>query len=267
MDSVAWWLALYFTPGVGPRLFRRLVERFGDPEAACAAPSEELTDIPRLGPTLAERIQAVDPAPVEAELFSLYDEGIDVVTLADPAYPRYLRWIPDAPPVLFLRGCVMEADESAVAVVGSRRASPAGQERARCLAAALAEAGYTVVSGLAQGIDTAAHHGALDVGGRTLAVLGSGIRVIHPRENARLAEAIADSGALLSELHPNAPPRGATLMARDRIISGLSLGVVVVEAEEGSGSLDTGHSSPGAKPGPSRFRCRLRRAGESATAG
>ena len=239
MESTGWWLALYFAPGVGPRLFRRLVDRFGDPETACAASLEELTSIPRLGPVLAERIRAVDPASLEAELYSLYDEGIDVLTLADPGYPRHLQWIPDAPPILFTRGTITDKDERSVSVVGSRRASPVGTQTSHNLAAALAEAGYTVVSGLARGIDMAAHQGALEAGGRTLAVLGSGIRVVQAAGSAELAREIETSGALLSELHPNAPPRGGTLMARDRIISGLSLGVIVVEAEPDSGSLDT----------------------------
>jgi DNA processing protein len=140
--------------------------------------------------------------------------------------------------VLFMRGALKRMDDNAVAIVGTREPSPAAVELAHTIGRELAARGLTVVSGLALGIDTAGHHGAIETG-RTIAVLGSGIRYVHPRENADLAEQITGCGAILSELHPDTPPRGQNLMARDRIISGLSRAVIVIEAGEKSGSLDT----------------------------
>jgi DNA processing protein len=177
---------------------------------------------------------------LEAELLSLQEQGIELLTWEDEQFPARLRELPDAPLVLFMRGALAAADERAVAIVGTRAPSTAGQKLAATLGRELAARGLTVVSGLALGTDTAAHLGALEAaGGRTLAVLGSGLGVIHPRENAQLAERIVGRGALVSELHPNTRPRGPQLMARDRIVSGLSRAVIVVEASEESGSLDT----------------------------
>jgi DNA processing protein len=191
-------------------------------------------------PVRAEQLLAMPIETLEAELLSLDDEGIDLLTWDDRRFPAHLRGLPDAPLVLFMRGSLLTSDPLAVAIVGARAASPAGIEVARVLGRELAARGLTIVSGLAPGVDTAAHRGALEsAAGRALAVLGSGLRFVHPRENVELAERIADRGALLSELHPNARPRGPQLMARDRIVSGLSRAVVVVEAGENSGSLDT----------------------------
>jgi DNA processing protein len=195
--------------------------------------------VPRIGEKTLRAIRAVRLEQVEAELLSLEDEGISMLVWDDEDYPANLRAAADAPPLLFVRGTVLPEDARAVAIVGTRTPSSRGLENAHITAAALAVRGLTVISGLALGVDTAAHTGTLEAGGRTLAVLGSGLRAIHPRSNAELAERIAVSGALLSELHPNTPVRGSQLMARDRIISGLSRAVVVVEARLESGSLDT----------------------------
>ncbi len=174
------------------------------------------------------------------EVASLSDEGVQVVTWDDEEYPTNLRLVRDAPPVLFVRGDLCPEDAAAVAIVGTRQPTEKAAALAETLAYELARRGLTIVSGLALGIDAAAHRGALRAdGGRTLAVLGSGLRIIHPRENASLADEIAGRGALLSELHPNTPPRGQSLMARDHIIAGLCRAVIVVEAGEKSGSLDT----------------------------
>jgi DNA processing protein len=173
-------------------------------------------------------------------LYSLSEEGVAVLTLDDDAYPALLKQIGDAPPVLFVRGAFAKSDARAVAIVGTREPTERGVRIAHDLAHGLSARGFSIVSGLARGIDTAVHRGALDAKGRTLVVLGSGIRVIHPRENASLADEIANGrGALLSELHPSAPPSGPNLMARDRVTSGLARGVIVVEAAKASGSLDT----------------------------
>ena len=234
------WLALSMIQGIGGTTARKLVERFGTVDSVFEVDEANLLAVPRVTPDIARQIRNTSLENVEAELASLDDEGITVVTLDDDDYPELLRAASDAPVVLFLCGQLRSADTRAVAVVGTREPSERGRQAAEELASELASRKWTIVSGLALGIDTAAHRGALAAkGGRTLAVLGSGLRVIHPRENVSLAEAIASRGALMSELHPATPPRGPQLMARDRIISGLSRAVIVVEAGEKSGSLDT----------------------------
>ena len=237
--SKAHWLALTSVPGVGAVTARRLLDRFGTVEAVFGADEADLRAIPRLPADFAARLRALSLDGLEDEITSLADEGIHVLTWDDESYPALLAGVADAPPVLFVRGRLDRRDAAAVAIVGTRQPSPAGLALARRLARRLAEQGVTVVSGLALGIDTAAHQGALEAEGRTLAVLGSGLRVVHPAQNSALAEQIAQRGALLSELAPTTPPRGPALMARDRIVSGLSRVVVVVEAGAGSGSLDT----------------------------
>ncbi len=236
--SSAHWLALTTIPGIGGVTARKLLERFGDVESIFTASLDELIEIPRITSAVAEQLLAAPIETLETELLSLDDEGIDLLTWDDPRFPAHLRALPDAPMVLFMRGSLQREDAQAVAIVGTRTPGERSIAIATTLGRELAARGLTVVSGLALGVDTAAHRGALDVG-RTLAVLGSGIRFIHPQENADLAEQIAGCGALLSELHPNTPPRGPSLMARDRIVSGLSRAVIVVEAGEKSGSLDT----------------------------
>ncbi len=238
--STVHWLALSAVPGIGGVTARRLVERFGSIEAVFAAPVQALAEVPRVTPEMAARLRALPLEAVEAELDELAAEGLAVLTWDDADYPANLRDLADAPPLLYLRGELLAEDADAVAIVGSRAATADGLARAQALARELAGRGLTVVSGLAQGIDEAAHRGALEArGGRTLAVPGSGLRAISPRSSRALAEAIERQGALLSELHPDAPPRGPQLMARDRILSGLSRAVIVVEAAERSGSLDT----------------------------
>jgi DNA processing protein len=238
--SKAHWVALSMIPGIGGTTARKLVERFGAVEAVFEADQADLLAVPRVTADIVRQIRNTLLENVEAELASLDDEGITVVTLEDDGYPELLRTVGDAPPVLFVRGQVRPADTRAVAIVGTRGPGDQGLQTAERLAGELAARGWTIVSGLALGIDTAAHRGALAApGGRTLAVLGSGLRVVHPSKNADLAQEIIARGALLSELHPSTPPRGPQLMARDRIISGLSHAVIVVEASEKSGSLDT----------------------------
>ncbi len=234
------WLALSTIPGIGGVTSRKLVECFGSIEAAWDASASELRRIPRMTEEVVARMRAVSLAALEDQLVALDDEGIQVITWDEANYPVNLSLISDAPPLLFVRGELSAADEQAVAIVGTREPSPQSAEFAKTLACELSKRGLTIVSGLALGIDTAAHKGALENSkGRTIAVLGSGIRFIHPRENLPLVENILKRGALLSEFHPNTPPRGANLMARDRIVSGMSRAVIVVEAGEKSGSLDT----------------------------
>ncbi len=240
MNDKRYWVALTLTLGIGPKTFANLMDAFGDPRTVFSASHAELRAVPRITDEIAIQIREADFDRIDDELYSLGEEGIIVLTRAEDAYPELLKQIGDAPPVLFVRGAFADVDTRAVALVGTREPSERGVNNARALARGLSERGFTIVSGLARGIDTAAHRGALDAGGRTLAVLGSGIRVIHPRENASLADEIANGhGAVLTELHPTAPPTGPNLMARDRITSGLARGVIVVEAAHASGSLDT----------------------------
>ena len=236
--SSAHWLALTTVSGIGGAAARKLIDRFGGVEAIFMASLEELIEVPRVTTPMAQQILAAPIGQLDGELLSLSDEGIELLTWDDDRFPARLRSLPDAPMVLFMRGAVKPTDDNAAAIVGTREPTRAAVEAAYTIGRELAARGLTIISGLALGIDTAGHRGAI-VTGRTIAVLGSGIRFIHPKENAELAEDIVRVGAILSELHPNTPPRGQNLMARDRIISGLSRAVIVIEAGEKSGSLDT----------------------------
>jgi DNA processing protein len=236
------WLALAGVPGLGPVTAARLIERFGRVEAVFDASDGELLSVPqcRLTAEMIRHMRTVSLEPLEVELTSLAEEGLQVLTWDDAEYPVNVLRLSNRPIVLFVRGDLRAADEEAVAIVGTREPSERGQRIAHRLAQELARRALTVVSGLALGIDTAAHRGALAGGGRTLAVLGAGLRQpVHPRQNADLANEIAASGAVLSELMPNEPLRKSALMIRDRIVSGLSRGVIVVEAQEKRGSLNT----------------------------
>jgi DNA processing protein len=238
--SKSHWLALASLSGLGGATAKKLIEQFGDVESVFDASDEQLLAIPRVTETMVENLRALHPEKFEDEIYALAEDEIDLLTWDDARFPKSLRELKDAPVILFVRGAIKKGDENAVAIVGTRAASEGAIEIATTIARELALRGLCVVSGLALGIDTAAHVGALDAeDGRTIAVLGSGIRVIHPRENVELAARITSHGAVISELMPNAPPRGPQLMARDRLISGLSRAVIVVEASANSGSMDT----------------------------
>jgi len=233
------WLALRLVRGVGPVVYQGLLRAFGEPAGVFRASGHALA---RAGvrPEVARALRAFDDwALAEAQLDRLRRAGGHLVTCLDPTYPRRLRHIHDPPPLLFVRGDLRPEDELAVAVIGSRAASPYGLRMARELAEGLARCGVTVVSGLARGTDAAAHAAALRAGGRTIAVLGSGIDVVYPSEHRALANAIAGRGAVLSELPMGTPPDAENFPSRNRIISGSALGTVVVEAAERSGSLIT----------------------------
>ena len=232
-------LGLTFVNGVGPKIFEKLMGRFDSPEEILNASVDELCEIPRLTSKIAESIHAIDLEAVEVELMALEEFGVTGITRYDKSYPQNLKTISDAPPVLFQTGDFRDEDSRAVAVVGTRQPSQRGRKIATELAYGLAKLGFTIASGLALGIDTAAHQGALQAGGRTIAVLGSGIKIIHPSQNRGLADEIRQSGGIFSELHPNTRPSSGTLMSRDRIISGLALGTIIVESTENSGSMDT----------------------------
>jgi DNA processing protein len=231
------WLALKGIPQVGWVLFKRLVEAFGSPAAVFAASPTELKQVKGVSPAMAQAIAGFrDWDQVETELARVAAAGARILTLDDPAFPPALKNIPYPPAFLYVRGELQPADTRAVALVGTRKASYYGLKACRRLARDLAAQGVTIVSGLARGIDTAAHQGALEVGGRTLAVLGCGVDVVYPPENRELARQIPEHGALISEFPLAAPPEARNFPIRNRIISGLSLAVVVVEAGDRSGA-------------------------------
>ncbi len=242
MDSMpdAYWLALRRVRGVGPRISRLLLEHFHSAEQIFAASEAELTatGIPR--PTARNIRQFTDFAPMEKELCELPRIGARLVRWTDHEYPANLRQIADPPPYFLLRGAIAADDPKFIAVVGARAASDAGRRMAQRLGLELAGKGFTVVSGLARGIDCEAHQGALDGRGKTVAVMGCGIDIIYPPENKKIAETmIENGGGLISELPLGTPPIPENFPTRNRLISGLCLGVVVVEAAEKSGSLIT----------------------------
>ncbi|MCC7475114.1 MAG: DNA-protecting protein DprA [Pirellulales bacterium] len=231
---------LSLVSGVGPLLRKALLERFGTPAAVLAAGKDELQAVNGIGPKTASRIVAAnEEINAELELQIAADHGIDVLIEANDVYPRPLRKIHDPPGVLFRRGTSHPQDELAVAIVGTRHATRYGLAQAERLAAALARTGFTVVSGLARGIDAAAHRGAIAAGGRTIAVLASGLLEIYPPEHAELADDVANHGCLLSESPPRMIPLSGAFPQRNRVISGLSLGTIVVEAADRSGALIT----------------------------
>jgi DNA processing protein len=234
----AFWVALSQVAHMGPVRVRRMFEHFGSLETAWGASSAHL------GAVLdARSLQSVENArrvtDPEALLRHIEGRGMRVVAAIDPDYPELLSHISAGPPVLYVRGTLEASDRDAVAIVGTRRASAYGRDAALEIGRDLGAAGVTVVSGLARGVDGAAHQGALEGGGRTIAVLASGVDVIYPSEHRRLAERIIESGALVSDYPPGAKPDAVNFPARNRIISGLSRGTLVIEAPERSGALIT----------------------------
>jgi DNA processing protein len=226
--------------GVGPRTCKLLIEKFGTPEKIFQLNSEEIAaaGVPRN--TARSITEFRDFEALEKELCELPNIGARLIKWSDADYPPNLRQIADPPPFLFVRGTAQLTDSNCIAVVGARAASDIGRRMAQRLGLELAAKGFTVVSGLARGIDGEAHQGALDAHGKTLAVLGCGVDVIYPAEHRKLAEAIiAGGGALISELPIGTQPLAENFPTRNRILSGLCLGVVIVEAAEKSGSLIT----------------------------
>jgi len=214
--------------------------RLRAPAAVLAASVDELQQVSGIGPKIAGRIAAANnELDAEAELALAADHGLDVLTEADATYPRPLREIHDPPGVLFRRGAPAPQDDLAIAMVGTRHATRYGLAQAERLSGGLARMGFTIVSGLARGIDAAAHRGALAAGGRTIAVLASGLLNVYPPEHKQLAEEIVASGYLVSESPPRMVPLAGSFPQRNRIISGLSVGAIVVEAAGRSGALIT----------------------------
>lgn len=235
------WVALNMTPGIGPRAAAKLLERFGSAEAVYRATRAELEKV-RLLPEAVDSIIARDTFDrAEAEVEAVKKLGGDILILDDGVYPALLREIYDPPIALYVKGAWAEClDQPCVAIVGSRKCSTYGQNAASMLARDLAQRGVTIVSGFARGIDAAAHRGAIEGGGRTVAVIGTGIDQVYPRDHKKLAdEVLKANGAIVSQFPLTTPPVSENFPYRNRIISGLSLGVIVVEAAENSGSLIT----------------------------
>lgn len=237
-DSLAAQLRLALVQGVGPRIHQSLLECFGSADAVLQAPESHLRQVPGVGAKLSRKIaSAEEEIDVESEIARCREHQISILTPSHQEYPRLLTEIPDPPAVLFARGQLLPQDAMAIAIVGTRHASHYGLQQAERLAGGLARAGLTIVSGLARGVDSAAHRAALEAGGRTLAVLGSGVLSIYPPENKSLAEELSRQGALLSESPPLRDPIAGAFPQRNRIITGMSLGVIVVEASQRSGAL------------------------------
>jgi len=239
MDDKLYWIGFTLVKGIGAVRFQRLLERFGSGESAWHAAPVDLAGA-GLSRKMIERLVALRQ---KVDLPQLWDQihakDIKVLTWLDEAYPQRLKEIEQPPPVLYLRGDLSPEDTWSVAIVGTRRVTPYGRQVTEEIASFLAANGVTVVSGLARGVDAIAHSAALKAGGRTLAVLGSGVDKIYPPENRGMADQIREHGAILSDYAPGTPPESSNFPPRNRIISGLSMAVIVVEAGETSGALIT----------------------------
>jgi len=232
------WLALTLIPGLGPEGARRLLAAFGDPAGVLAAPAGALA--PHAGRELARAIaEGPDPARLAAALAWCDAPGNGIVTWADADYPRLLLNIPDPPPLLYMKGRRELLRAPALAVVGSRNATPQGLANAEAFSRAMSDAGLAIVSGLALGIDAAAHRGGLQGAGSSIAVMGTGLDIVYPAGNRALAHELAARGLLLSEFPLGMPAMAGNFPRRNRVISGLALGVLVAEAAVKSGSLIT----------------------------
>jgi DNA processing protein len=239
-EEISYWVALSLVPGVGSVLFKRLLDQFKTPGAVFRATLSDLLRVEGIGKRVAEEIlKGPAEKKTERELRLVKEIGGTLLTIADGHYPLRLREIYDPPPLLYLRGKLREEDNLALSIVGSRKTSPYGRWITEKISQEIVRHGITIVSGMARGIDSVAHGSAILGGGRTLAVLGCGIDVIYPPENRTLFGQIIEHGAVLSEFPMGSRPEGIHFPRRNRIISGLSIGVVVVQASAKSGSLIT----------------------------
>jgi DNA processing protein len=239
MASRKYWVGFNIVPSIGPAKVRALLDRFGDLEAAWHADERALHGAGLDRKAIGNLRRARAELDLDAQMARIEGEGLHVLTWEDADYPPLLREIYGPPPVIYVRGTLLPEDQWAVAIVGTRRATAYGKQAARMLGQDLAQNGVTVVSGLARGIDSEAHQGALEGGGRTIAVMGCGLDRVYPPEHRRLAHTIAEHGALISDYPLGTPPDGRNFPPRNRIISGLSQGVLVVEAGAQSGALIT----------------------------
>jgi len=239
VDERVFWALLTEVKGIGPARLKRLIEMFGDARSAWYADTRALVDAGlerRARSALIEQRKRLDPAELGNRIRAA---GVEVVRVIDPEYPARLKDLPDAPAVLFVKGQLPRDDEPVIAVVGTRRATAYGRQAADKIAGELARAGVTIVSGLARGIDAVAHTAALAVGGRTVAVMGSGVDRIYPAEHKGLAQRVVGSGALVSEFPLGEPPDAPNFPRRNRIVAGLACGTLVIEADKESGALIT----------------------------
>lgn len=240
LDELKGWIALNMIPGVGSITFMRLVNFFGSPEDALKASIKDLLNVKGLTPAICYSIvdhrNKID-ADRELRLIECYN--LKVITIKDENYPTNLKSIPDPPPVLYIKGEILPRDSRSISIVGARKATDYGKRVANELSIELALRGFTIVSGMAHGIDSTAHNGAISASGRTLAVMGNGLDIVYPAENVELFKKIVDHGAVISEFPIGTRPKKERFPVRNRIISGLSLGTVVVEASKTSGSLIT----------------------------
>lgn len=243
MTNKLFWLAFSLVPQIGSVRIQHLHKVFGSLESAWGASDERLRRSGLPDQSIQSILQTRKTLNLEAEWRKIERLGVDLLTWEDPSYPENLRNIPDTPAVLYVRGTLLPTDERAMAMVGTRKASRYGVDAAKYMAKELAAHGVTIVSGLAHGIDAAAHRGALAAEGRTIAVLGNGIDRMYPADHQELAEAIAQNGAIISEYPLGSPPSGAHFPRRNRIISGLSLAVLIGEAPIRSGAIITAEAA------------------------
>ncbi len=239
MSEIHDWLELSLVPGVGPKTFFKLIDHFGSPRLALDAPASALEKALEISGAVINAIRAGRKSELDTALSLIEKNGVHVITFVDPVYPGRLKNIPDPPPIIYVRGTLSPTDVNAISIVGSRRATHYGKMAAAKFAEDLARMGFCIVSGLAYGIDAAAHKGALTAGGRTIAVLGSGVDVVYPRSNQKIYDQIPLSGALISEFPMGTQPDARFFPIRNRIVSGLSLGTLVIEAPRKSGALIT----------------------------
>ncbi|MDP2952393.1 MAG: DNA-processing protein DprA [Chloroflexota bacterium] len=239
MTDIRFWVGFSLIPGIGRVRFQQLERHFGDLEQAWKAPTSELRQAGLDRRAVESILTGRSRISLDEEMEKLERSRVKVLIWPDPAYPSRLKEIPDPPPLLYLRGTLLPEDEVSLAVVGTRRATAYGREVAEGLVSDLVHSRITIVSGLARGIDSVAHRTALETGGRTIAVFGCGLDHIYPPENLKLAQAIQEQGALVSEYPLGTLPRAENFPRRNRIMSGLALGVLVVEAGDASGALRT----------------------------
>ena len=239
MESLIYWLALHCLPGLGCRRSMKLIDFFGEPKGLFCASQKTLQELGLKAETIQTILSKKWIKDAEEKLKKIEAMGVEIITYSETRYPALLKQIADPPPLLYLKGEAELLNTPSIAIVGARRASFYGLKIATKLATNLAELGITVVSGLARGIDAAAHKGALQANGNTIGVLGCGLDIVYPSENQKLYAQVEKQGALISEFPLGTPPLSQNFPVRNRLISGLSLGVVVVEAALRSGSLIT----------------------------
>jgi DNA processing protein len=242
-DELKYWVAFSGIPGIGRVRISRLKEYFGSLQDAWKAPEGKLQQAGLDSRSIDALVTLRPRISIDAEMDKLERHRVNALICEDPNYPSILKEIYDYPPVLYVRGSLPAEDEPCLSIVGTRRPTVYGRQVTEEIVADLARSGITIISGLARGIDSVAHRAALDAGGKTVAVFGSGLDIVYPGENAKLAQAIVEHGALVSEYPLGVKPKPENFPLRNRIMSGLSLGVLVVEAGERSGALITAHQA------------------------